>query len=140
MESYKHTVQYYETDKMGMTHHSNYICWMEEARVDFMTRVGWDYARMESEGVVSPVLGVSCDFKSHTTFADEVYITVSVLECGPVRMKIGYDMKNSEGKTVCEGYSKHCFLDERGRPVRLDKRLPGFYETMKSFVVEKTAE
>ena len=32
---YIHTVQYYETDKMGITHHSNYIRWMEEARVDF---------------------------------------------------------------------------------------------------------
>ena len=29
---YTHLVQYYETDKMGVTHHSNYIRWMEEAR------------------------------------------------------------------------------------------------------------
>lgn len=28
---YQHIVQYYETDKMGITHHSNYIRWMEEA-------------------------------------------------------------------------------------------------------------
>lgn len=26
-------VQYYETNKMGITHHSNYIRWMEEARI-----------------------------------------------------------------------------------------------------------
>ena len=25
MEKYKHTVHYYETDRMGFTHHSNYI-------------------------------------------------------------------------------------------------------------------
>lgn len=35
MEPYLHKVQYYETDKMGIVHHSNYIRWMEEARVDF---------------------------------------------------------------------------------------------------------
>ena len=29
-------VQYYETDMMGITHHANYIHWMEEARIDFM--------------------------------------------------------------------------------------------------------
>ncbi len=28
---YIHTVQYYETDKMGITHHSNYIRWMKQA-------------------------------------------------------------------------------------------------------------
>ena len=31
MYSYKHKVKYYETDKMGITHHSNYIRFMEEA-------------------------------------------------------------------------------------------------------------
>ena len=36
---YIHTVQYYETDKMGITHHSNYIRWMEEARVDFLSQI-----------------------------------------------------------------------------------------------------
>lgn len=33
MEKYCHSVKYYETDRMGFTHHSNYVRWMEEARV-----------------------------------------------------------------------------------------------------------
>ena len=33
MDKYCHTVKYYETDRMGFTHHSNYVRWMEEARV-----------------------------------------------------------------------------------------------------------
>ena len=40
MEPYVHKVQYYETDKMGIVHHSNYIRWMEEARIDFLDSVG----------------------------------------------------------------------------------------------------
>ena len=39
MEKYVHTVKYYETDRMGFTHHSNYVRWMEEARVAFMDQV-----------------------------------------------------------------------------------------------------
>lgn len=31
MEPYIHKVKYYECDKMGITHHSNYIRFMEEA-------------------------------------------------------------------------------------------------------------
>ncbi len=45
---YMHTVQYYETDKMGITHHSNYIRWMEEARIGFLSQIGWDYLRIET--------------------------------------------------------------------------------------------
>ena len=33
MIAWQHKVQYYETDRMGITHHSNYIRWMEEGRV-----------------------------------------------------------------------------------------------------------
>ena len=44
---YKHLVQYYETDKMAITHHSNYIRWMEEARTDFMNQTGWDFVKIE---------------------------------------------------------------------------------------------
>ena len=43
MKAYQHKVQYYETDKMGITHHSNYIRWMEEARIDFLEQLGWNY-------------------------------------------------------------------------------------------------
>ena len=40
---YKHKVNYYETDKMGITHHSNYIRWMEEARIDYLEKLGYGY-------------------------------------------------------------------------------------------------
>ena len=47
MKLYEHKVQYYETDKMGIVHHSNYIRWMEEARIDFLSQIGWDYKKLE---------------------------------------------------------------------------------------------
>ena len=46
MMAYEHKTQYYETDQMGIIHHSNYIRWFEEARVDFMDRCGFSYAQM----------------------------------------------------------------------------------------------
>ena len=55
MKPYIHKVQYYETDKMGITHHANYLHWMEEARVDFLDQLGWSYARLEELGVTATV-------------------------------------------------------------------------------------
>ena len=37
MEPYLHKVQYYETDKMGIAHHSNYIRWMEAVSYTHLT-------------------------------------------------------------------------------------------------------
>ena len=50
MNAYRHTVQYYETDRMGIVHHSNYIRWMEEARIHMMEQMGMGYDMMEAEG------------------------------------------------------------------------------------------
>ena len=47
-EGYQRKVQYYETDQMGIVHHSNYIRWFEEARIDLMEQMGLGYEKMES--------------------------------------------------------------------------------------------
>ena len=129
MEKYVHRVNYYETDKMGITHHSNYIRFMEEARVFFMDQIGWGYAKMEAEGVASPVLSVTCDYRHSTTFYDVIEIEVSVLKCSAVKMEIGYKM-SSGGRVVCTASSTHCFLDRDGKPLIIQKALPGFYAAL----------
>ena len=60
MDTYTHKVQYYETDKMGCVHHSNYIRWMEEARVELLDRLGIGFSMMETRGIISPVVGIQC--------------------------------------------------------------------------------
>ena len=130
---YRHRVQYYETDRMGITHHSNYIRWMEEARADFLEKKGWPYERIEEEGIISPVISVDCRYKKPTTFADEVDIEVSVLEFNGVKLKIGYIMKIQD-EIVCEGESMHCFLSKEGKPVKLSKVLPDFHDMFQSSI------
>ncbi|MBO4653729.1 MAG: acyl-CoA thioesterase [Lachnospiraceae bacterium] len=130
MDAYRHVVACYETDKMGITHHSNYIRWMEEARVDFLSRIGWDYARLEQEGIISPVVEVSCRYKKSTTFSDEVFITVSVREFRGVKLVLAYDMKDAEGRTVATAESEHCFVDRDGKLIRLSKEFPEFNKVL----------
>ena len=88
MYEYKHTVHYYETDRMGFTHHSNYIRWMEEARISFMDHIGWNYQRFEDEGIISPVTAVECKYRKTTTFPEIVTIEVSVEEFRSIKLRI----------------------------------------------------
>lgn len=138
MNAYNHKVQYYETDRMGVTHHSNYIRWMEEARVDFLDQIGWGYDKFEAEGVISPVTAVDGKFRQSTTFSDVVSITVSVEEFKGVRLKLYYEMKNADGKVVFDGHSEHCFLDTKGMPMRMQKKYPEFVELLNQYI--KAAE
>ena len=57
MHTYKHEVKYYECDRMGVTHHSNYVRFMEEARVDYLDQLGLGFEKIEApEGRVQKVL------------------------------------------------------------------------------------
>ena len=61
-KAYQHKVQYYETDQMGIVHHSNYIRWFEEARTDYMERLGIGYEKMEEQGTVIMTCGTCLDY------------------------------------------------------------------------------
>ena len=135
MEKYLHKVNYYETDKMGITHHSNYIRWMEEARINFLDQVGFGYDKLEANGVFSPVLSVECDYKKSTTFGDTVAIEVTVEEYKGARFSICYTMQNVKtGDIVLVGKTGHCFVNGQGRPVLLRKVLPEFDGILKSLM------
>lgn len=132
MQDYIHKVQYYETDKMGITHHANYIRWMEEARVDFLDQIGYGYARLERDGIISPVVSVECQYKHPTTFDDAVRIRVEVEEFKGVRLVVRYTMTNeTTGALVLTGRSTHCFTDGEGKPVVLRRQFPEFDHTLK---------
>lgn len=131
---YTHTVQYYECDPMAVLHHSNYVRIMEESRVDWMDRLGFGYERMEAEGVVSPVTGITVDYKSPSRFRDQIRVEIHVLELGTVRLRLSYEMFVGE-TLVCKATSTHCFI-ENGRPVALSRRFPEFYAQLSQYQVQ----
>ena len=132
---YQHLIQYYETDRMGVTHHSNYIRFMEEARLDFFNKLGYSYLTLEKVGVFSPVVGLNnIRYKKSSTAGDVLDIEVTILSMNTVTFTIGYVMKN---KDVVEftGESEHCLISKEGRILPLtNSQTREFYEKVKSLV------
>ena len=136
MNPYTHKVQYYETDMMGLTHHSNYIHWMEEARIDFMEQLGFPYAEMEKNGVVSPVKSVSCEYIKPCVFGDEAVISVLPVSFNGVVLVIQYDMRSKKtGEQVCSARSEHVFLNREGRFVRMKRQMPAFCAAIEAMIL-----
>lgn len=124
---FERKINYYETDKMGVVHHSNYIRFLEEARCYWMDKLGIPFSVFEENGITIPVLGVNCTYKFHVTFDDTILINVFIKEYTGVRMTVGYDVTNKEtGKTVLLGETKHCFTDKSLKPINLKKHAPEF--------------
>ena len=138
MENYVHKVNYYETDKMGITHHSNYIRMFEEARLDLMDKCGIDYAQIEGMGVIMPVLEVTCKYVKSLFYGETFSVVVEVSSFNGIKMGFTYKIYAVErNELVTTGESRHCFLDNETRtPVSLKKRAPKLYEEMDRIIKE----
>ena len=119
---------YYETDKMGIIHHSNYIRWFEEARLDFLEQAGFPYGRMEEIGLQIPVLSVSCQYKTAVRFNDTVCIKMRIEEFNGFKFTITYTVTNEQtGELHATGETSHFFVDGNLRPVRTKNKYPDIY-------------
>ncbi len=125
---YTHTVQYYETDAMRVVHHSNYIRWMEEARLDFFRKVGIGYNEIEDRGIRIPVIGVSCEYKAATRYGEQVKIIAQIERFNGLRFSVIYRIEDPDGEVLhATGRSEHCFLDTAMRPINIKKTAPDIY-------------
>ena len=126
---YERRINYYETDRMGIVHHSNYIRFLEEARCQMLDEAKMPYSSFEENGIMIPVLGVTCNFKHHVTFDDIILIKPYVKEFNGVRLTMGYTVTNKNtGNLVLTAETKHCFTDNSLKPVRLQNHIPEFYQ------------
>lgn len=126
---YERKINYYETDRMGVVHHSNYIRYLEEARVEWLEALDMPFDLLEKNKITIPVLGVSCTYKHHVTFGDTILIKTYAKEYTGVRMTIGYEITDKKnGNIVLTGETKHCFTDSNLKPINLKKHNPEFHE------------
>ena len=122
--TYYRKAQYHETDQMGIIHHSNYVKWMEEARIGYMSRMGFSYKKVEELGVISPVVEISVAYRKQVFFDDEIRIRVGIKQYNGISLEFNYEFFNASRNEICTtAYSRHCFLKD-GKLIALKKELP----------------
>jgi acyl-CoA thioester hydrolase len=126
---YEHRVFYYETDGMGVVHHSNYFRWYEEARLDFMDQMGYTYEQAERDGLLIPVLSARCDYKSAAVFGDVIIVVPKIEFFNGFKMTVTYRLfKKDPPLLSAVGETRHCFTDLKLSPVRIKREHPLIYE------------
>ena len=129
MFTFERKANYYETDQMGIVHHSNYIRWFEEARLEMLRAMGLPYKEMEDNGILIPVLGVSCSYKHPIRFDETLVLTLRIQNYNGVRFEMAYEGHSKEtGLLSCTGTSQHCFTTPALKPIRMQKHFPAWHE------------
>lgn len=125
LSPYEHHTKYHETDQQGIIHHSNYIKWMEDARMNLMEQVGLGYKQMEAMEIMSPVLSLSIDYRSAVKFDDTVVVDMKLVSYDGYNMEIAYRIYDkATGKDRAVAKSRHCFVNKSGIPISLKRIYP----------------
>ena len=134
---YYRSVNYYETDQMGIVHHSNYIRFFEEARLYLMKQAGMDYRRLEEMGIIIPVTFVRCNYLVPLRFEDEVEIAAKITKYDGIKMEVSYEIYQKETGQLCTRViTGHCFLDHGLKPIRMKRAFPDLFAKLKAMIEE----
>ena len=122
--AYEIPVRYGDTDQMGVAYYANYLYWFEIARTEWLRARGKSYRELESEGVLLPVTEAHCRYLASAHYDDVLRLWAWVSELSRVTVQFDYRIdRAADGKTLATGFTRHCFLDAGGRPVRIEGDL-----------------
>ena len=109
-------VRYAETDAMSVVYHTNYIVWFEVGRVEYMQRLGSDYAEVERQGRFFAVSEVGARYLASARFSDLITIRTWVEEVRSRALAFRYEIVAAEtGQLLVTGFTRHICIDRDGR-------------------------
>ncbi len=129
--SIKIKVRYCETDQMGLVHHGSYINYFEEARIAWISNLGFSYSEMEKSGIILPVSKLNVSYLRPAYFDDDLLVSVEIAELPTSRLIFNYTIKKEE-EVIVTGTTVLAFLNkETKKPVKcpdymLEKVTPLF--------------
>ena len=135
IKPYERKVYYYETDKMGIMHHSNYIRIFEESRIDFLQQSCMPFSEIEARGILMPVLSAECSYKHPLRFEDPFSVKMTITRFNGVSLYVSYTVTHGVTGEICAvGSSSHCFTDENLTPIRIKKTHPDIFKIFDDYM------
>lgn len=135
--SHRRRIHFYETDQMGIVHHSNYLRFFEECRVSWYNisefkKISWG----DGKEVVMAVVETHVNHRSPATFNEEIETRVQVrLEKSKFRFQ--YEIWNhDQTRLIATGWTLHVPVDQN---LKVCKPPAGVQELMKGEVWTETS-
>jgi acyl-CoA thioester hydrolase len=122
-------VRYAETDQMGVVYHANYLVWMELGRTKLIQDLGFNYAEMEKDGIISPVLDIQISYKKPLRYGEIAKVHTWIEEYDGLRVIYGYEIFTSDEQLAVTAISKHvCVKKDNFRPISVRKLYPDWHD------------
>ena len=116
-------VRFAETDAMGIVHHSRYLPYLEEGRVEYLRHLGHPYSEMRSAGLDYAVLECFVQYRQPLRFDDQVDVHLALAAATRASFQMAYLLTvgdaGDEGEVRATAVTVHGCVNVAGRPERL---------------------
>jgi acyl-CoA thioester hydrolase len=113
-------VPFYDTDAMGVVHHSNYVRYLELARVRFLEQHDEPYASYMAQGLHVVVTRVDISLKRATRFDEILTVTCWIERVRRASIAFCYQIRCGDQLTALAS-TEHAVIDLQGKPARIPK-------------------
>ena len=122
-------VRYSETDQMGVVYHGNYAHFFEIGRTEWLRNMGVTYKKMETTGIMLPVISLQCNFIKSALYDDILTIETLLKKKPTVKIEFDYEIKNQNNELICTGNSVLAFINMKTmKPTRCPAYLLALLE------------
>ena len=117
-------VRYYETDQMGIVHHSNYLKFFEFARIEWLEKLNIPYHEIEKNKIILPVVKCELKFLKPLVFGDTFKVKVHCTKKPTASIEFSYEIFNNSGEKTTEGKTLLAFLNSDSmKPIRCPEMI-----------------
>ena len=121
-------VRYFETDQMGIVHHSNYLKYFEFARIEWLEKLNLPYQEIEKNKIILPVVKCELKFLKPLVFGDSFKVEVHCSKKPTSSIEFSYEIFNSRGEKTTEGRTLLAFLNsDTMKPLRCPKIISDLF-------------
>lgn len=110
-------VRFAETDAMGVAHHSSYVAWLEEARVELLRDLGTPYPTIRERGYDLAVLELFANYRRSARFDEVVTVHTRVSTVRAATFQMEYLLRVGV-ETCALAATMHGVVDPEGRATR----------------------
>lgn len=135
IKPYSRKINYYETDMMGIVHHSNYIRYFEEARIDLMNQIDCSVRALEDNGISIANVDAFAKYIVPLRFDDNVIVIPKLSGLTPSRMEFEYEIRfRSNDVLAATGKTTHCCLNSDKKPLSIRRADSRLYESLQELL------
>ncbi len=125
-------VEFYDLDPMDVVWHGNYVKYLEVARCDMLSKLGYTYVDMKNDGYAYPVATMEMKYIKPCTFGQELKVVSVVEEIEPALVIKYVIFDNKTGEKIFKAKTMQIAVDIKTKqtvyeaPANLKKKIASY--------------